>query len=88
MVSPRYLAKSADGPQAQYVTPAESQALLEDGDITDIPLDVLSTVRTNAVADAKPAGHKHSLPLIVLLPGFSKPRKTLTALSEDLASNG
>jgi dienelactone hydrolase len=53
-----------------------------------VPSDLLSTVRTNAVRDARPAGRPHSLPLVVLSPGHSKPRATLTSLAEDLASHG
>src|SRR5947199_366961 len=52
------------------------------------PADALSTVRTNAAVDATPAGHQRSLPLVVLSPGFTSPRSTLTALAEDLASHG
>ena len=86
MVSLWYPTAQAGGPRAQYLTPAESELLLADGNVTSVPPDVLSTVRTNAVRDAKPAG-RH-LPLVVLSPGFTKPRGTLTALAEDLASNG
>jgi len=88
MVSLWYPTASPNGRQAQYMTPTESELLLEEGGITDVPLDVLSTVRTNAFADARPAGHVRGLPLFVLSPGFSKPRATLTSLAEDLASHG
>ncbi|WP_246113387.1 alpha/beta hydrolase family protein [Streptomyces montanus] len=70
------------------MTPTESELLLEDGGITGVPLDVLSTTRTNAVGDAEPVGRRHGLPLVVLSPGFTKPRATLSALAEDLASRG
>ncbi len=86
MVSLWYPTAQSGGPRAQYLTPAESELLLADGGITGVPLDLLSTVRTNAVRDARPAGRR--LPLVVLSPGFTKPRGTLTALAEDLASNG
>ncbi|WP_152990777.1 alpha/beta hydrolase family protein [Sphaerimonospora mesophila] len=88
MVSLWYPAKSPGRHRAQYMTPKESQLLLEDGGITGVPLDVLSRTRTNAFTDAKPAGKKHGLPLIVLSPGHSKPRSELTSLAEDLASRG
>ncbi|GAA4538362.1 alpha/beta hydrolase family protein [Amycolatopsis samaneae] len=88
LVSLWYPAKSATGRHAQYLTPAESELLLKDGKITTLPPDILSRTRTNAFADAPAAGRRHSLPLIVLSPGFTKQRGTLTALAEDLASHG
>lgn len=70
------------------MTATESELLLDEGGITGVPLDVLSTTRTNAFADARPAGHTRGLPLVVLSPGFTKPRTTLATLAEDLASHG
>jgi dienelactone hydrolase len=70
------------------MTPAESELQLTSRGITGIPPDTLSTVRTNAVSDARPAGRPRSLPLVVLSPGFTNSRSTLTALAEDLASHG
>jgi predicted dienelactone hydrolase len=88
MVSAFYPATSANGPTRQYMTPAESIANLERQNIPDVPLDIFSTVRTNAVVDARPAGRPHSLPLVVLSPGGTSSRHTLTGLAEDLASHG
>jgi dienelactone hydrolase len=88
MVSLWYPAASPDGRRARYMTPAESRLQLTSRDITGIPPDALSTVRTNAAVDATPAGRQRSLPLVVLSPGFTSPRSTLTALAEDLASHG
>jgi dienelactone hydrolase len=87
MVSLWYPAAPSDGPHAPYITPAESRLQLTSRGITGVPPDVLSTVRTNAVIDATPAGRQRSLPLVVLSPGFTSPRSTLTALAEDLASH-
>ena len=87
MVSLWYPAAPSDGPRARYMTPAESRLQLTSRGITGVPPDVLSTVRTNAVLDATPAGRQRSLPLVVLSPGFTSPRSTLTALAEDLASH-
>ncbi|HKA67789.1 MAG TPA: alpha/beta hydrolase [Actinomycetes bacterium] len=87
MVSLFYPATSANGPKKQYMTPLESERYLERLNIPNLPLDVLSTVRTNAVVDARPAGRRH--PLIVLSPGLiNNSRVTLSALAEDLASHG
>jgi dienelactone hydrolase len=69
------------------MTPAESELLLASRSLTSVPQDALSTVLTNAVSDAAPAGRQRSLPLVVLSPGFTMPRSTLTALAEDLASH-
>jgi predicted dienelactone hydrolase len=88
MVTLWYPASPSPGRRAQYMTPAESELLLADGGITGMPLDVLSTTRTNAVEDAAPVGRWHGLPLVVLSPGYTKPRATLTSLAEDLASHG
>ncbi|GHG49685.1 MULTISPECIES: alpha/beta hydrolase family protein [Amycolatopsis] len=85
MVTLFYPAASAKGPKTQYVTPEESAALLQ-GSGLDVPGDLLTTMVTNSVADARPAGR--GLPLVVLSPGYTKPRATLTALAEDLASHG
>ena len=53
-----------------------------------MPLDALSRTHTNSFRDAPPTEQPHGLPLVVLSPGFTKPRGTLTALAEDLASHG
>ena len=88
MVSLWYPAVPSDGPRAPYMTPAESELQLTSRGITGIPPDTLSKTRTSAVSDARPAGRQHSLPLVVLSPGFTNSRSTLTALAEDLASHG
>ena len=88
MVSLWYPAVPSDGRRARYMTPAESELQLTSRGITGVPPDVLSTVKTNAAVDAGPAGRQHSLPLVVLSPGFTNSRSTLTALAEDLASHG
>jgi dienelactone hydrolase len=88
MVSLWYPATPSDGRRAPYMTPAESGLQLTSRGITGVPPDALSTVRTNAVSDAPPAGRQGSLPLVVLSPGFTNPRSALTALAEDLASHG
>ena len=88
MVSLWYPAVPSDGPRARYMTPAESELQLTSRGITGVTSDALSTVRTNVAADAGPAGSARGLPLVVLSPGFTNPRGTLTGLAEDLASHG
>jgi dienelactone hydrolase len=85
MVSLFYPTASAKGQKTRYMTPEESTALLTDSGI-DVPTDILSTMVTNSVAGARPAGH--GLPLVVLSPGYTHPRAILSALAEDLASHG
>lgn len=81
-----YPAAQRGGQRAAYMTPKESELLLEGLRVTGVPADTLSRTRTNAVADAPVAGR--DLPLVVLSPGFTKPVSTLTSLAEDLASRG
>ena len=88
MVSLWYPATPSDGRRARYMTLAESELQLTSRGITGMPPGVLSTVRTNAVSDATPAGLQRALPLVVLSPGFTNSRSVLTALAEDLASHG
>jgi dienelactone hydrolase len=88
MVSLWYPAVPSDGQRARYMTPAESELQLTSRGITGVPPAALSTVRTNAVSNASPAGRERSLPLVVLSPGFTNSRSTLSALAEDLASHG
>jgi hypothetical protein len=52
MVSLWYPAAPSDGLRARYMTPAESELQLTSRGITGVPLDALSTVRTNAAAGA------------------------------------
>src|SRR6516165_11384837 len=82
MVSVWYPAVPSDGRRARYMTPAESELQLTSRGITGVPPDMLSTVRTNAADGAEPAGLQHGLPLVVLSPGFTNPRSTLTAMAE------
>ncbi|WP_344962753.1 dienelactone hydrolase family protein [Streptomyces thioluteus] len=79
MVSVRYPARSAAGAKAPYVSAALSRELYGN--------DKLSTVRTHAVVDAAPAQGR-ARPVVVLSPGLTQSRSSLTSLAEDLASRG
>jgi dienelactone hydrolase len=70
------------------MTAAESELQLASRGIAGIPPDALSTVETSAGSNATPTRQERSLPLVVLSPGFTSSRSTLTALAEDLASHG
>lgn len=86
MVSLFYPTASADGTKKQFMSEAEAAAVFEEAGITGIDPAVMTTVKTDAVVDARPVGH--DLPVVVLSPGFKRPRAELTSLSEDLASHG
>ncbi|MFI7626184.1 alpha/beta hydrolase family protein [Microbispora rosea] len=88
MITLWYPARAGEGRRAPYMTAKESELTLRGKKVTGVPYDVLSRTRTNAVDDAKPAGRTGSLPLVVLSPGFTMPRSTLTSLGEELASRG
>lgn len=88
MVSVWYPAAAARGDRVPYATAEESRLLLSAYGITGVPTDALTRVGTHARIDAPPLRTHDRLPLVVLSPGFSLPRWTLTALAEDLASRG
>jgi dienelactone hydrolase len=88
MVSMYYPARrGTDGPTAPYMTTEEARFLLRlrAPDATVAP-EVISGVRTWSHTDARPRPGR--FPLVVLSPGFTFPRSTLTGLAEDLASRG
>ncbi|MET7338363.1 alpha/beta hydrolase [Nonomuraea sp. NPDC005650] len=87
MVSLWYPAAKAGGARAAYMTVKESELTLKEAGVSGVPGDLLSKTRIDAVKDAKPAA-KGRLPLVILSPGFTKPRYSLTGLAEDLVSRG
>ncbi|WP_431985368.1 alpha/beta hydrolase family protein [Streptomyces qinglanensis] len=75
------------GDSARYLSVEEAELLLKGLKLdTSFPADRLASVRTNARPGARPAPGKH--PLVVLSPGFTLHRATLTTLAEELASQG
>ncbi|UNO43245.1 alpha/beta hydrolase [Streptomyces sp. MST-110588] len=86
MVSMYYPARAHSGGRAAYMTEEEARLLLEDREITAVSAATLSGTRTHARAGATPEPGR--FPLVVLSPGFSVSRTTLTGLAEDLASRG
>lgn len=83
MVAVWYPTRQDHGPTAGYMTPEESRLFLVQSEL-DFPSDTLSDIATHAYPDARPTRGKH--PLVVLSPGFNKPRATLTGIAEELAS--
>ncbi|RKT84199.1 Platelet-activating factor acetylhydrolase, isoform II [Saccharopolyspora antimicrobica] len=86
MVSLWYPTRDDDAPRAQYVTPEESRRILEGQQLNGVSPEIFSTTRTHAGVDAEPLDR--DLPLVLLSPGFTLPRTSLTGLAEDLASRG
>ncbi|MFD3871218.1 alpha/beta hydrolase family protein [Streptomyces sp. NPDC058623] len=89
MLSVWYPALPSDAPRAVYVTPRESGMILRQHRVEGVPEDLLS--RTGVHARTGPPALPATgggLPLVLLSPGFSLPRTSLTALAEDLASRG
>ncbi|WP_063765314.1 alpha/beta hydrolase family protein [Nonomuraea candida] len=83
MVSLWYPAEKATGRAAPYLTEEESRAVLKNYEVDP---EALVGVRTHARAGAPAAAGRR--PLVVMSPGFSFPRHTLTSLAEDFASRG
>ncbi|MEV7673863.1 alpha/beta hydrolase [Streptomyces sp. NPDC088752] len=78
-------ARSGGGAPAPYATREEARLLAEQLG-PGVSGDVLARTRTHSRTDVRPAPGRH--PLVLLSPGFSVSRWTLTSLAEDLASRG
>ncbi|MFD5618889.1 alpha/beta hydrolase family protein [Streptomyces yangpuensis] len=90
LLSLYYPALARTGSPAPYMEVTEAKALLTDrGQLGDhvTPEEVAAT-RTHARTGALPRPAAGRYPLIVLSPGFTMPRASLTGLAEDLASRG
>ncbi|MFE4514849.1 alpha/beta hydrolase family protein [Kitasatospora sp. NPDC056783] len=88
MVSMYYPARpGTGGPAAPYLTTQEARLLLDfQAPGADLPAEAITGLHPWARTDASPAPGR--FPLVVLSPGFTLPRATLTGLAEDLASRG
>ncbi|BDM72677.1 lipase [Streptomyces nigrescens] len=88
MASLYYPARPGTGHhRAPYMNTEEAQLFLRGIHRADVlPAETLAATRTHARTDARPAPGRH--PLVVLSPGFSLNRATLSLLSEELASHG
>ncbi|MFH9105394.1 alpha/beta hydrolase family protein [Streptomyces albus] len=77
----------ADGERAAYLSPREAELLVEGQKLTKlVTARQVAAFRTNARTGARPAPGRH--PLVVLSPGFTLHRATLSVLAEELASHG
>ncbi|MET7358908.1 alpha/beta hydrolase [Streptomyces sp. NPDC005562] len=87
MVSVYYPGRHGGGHPTSYTSKEEARLLLEWWKVDQqVSPAAYSATRTHARAGARPAPGR--FPLIVLSPGFTAPRSTLTHLAEDLASRG
>jgi dienelactone hydrolase len=87
MVSMFYPAVALPGRPAPYLSVAEARLLIADRGATGlIEPAALASTRTAAVVSAPP--RRGRFPLVVLSPGFTLHRHTLTHLAEELASRG
>ena len=87
MVSMYYPARAGTGRPAPYMTTAEAQDFLSmEGVSSLVPAAELAGTLTYAYTDARPEQGRY--PLVLLSPGFTLPRETLTGLATDLASRG
>ncbi|MFJ9032563.1 alpha/beta hydrolase family protein [Streptomyces sp. NPDC102274] len=88
MVTMYYPARAGTGTPARYATTEEIRLLLESQNLEDAaPPEALSATGVHSRANARPSGGGLH-PLVVLSPGFTISRYTLTSLAEDLASRG
>ncbi|MGA4846180.1 alpha/beta hydrolase family protein [Streptomyces sp. G5(2025)] len=89
MVSFWYPARPSQVPRARYVSARESEMILRRHRVEGAPADLLSRTRVHARTLAPPLpAPARGLPLVLLSPGFSLPRSSLTGLAEELASKG
>ncbi|GAB2957027.1 lipase [Micromonospora polyrhachis] len=87
MVSLWYPAVTDRGGPAPYTTAAVSARIVA-AEGLPLPSEILTTVRTNARRDVPVRRTAGGWPLVVLSPGFSLSRESLTGLAEELASRG
>ncbi|MEV7579591.1 alpha/beta hydrolase family protein [Streptomyces erythrochromogenes] len=87
LVTMRYPARRDTGSAGRYLTREEARLLLVDKGLDQaIPVETLTGTASAARTGARPVAGRY--PLVVLSPGFTVHRATLTALAEDLASRG
>ncbi len=86
MVTLWYPAQYPGWRPTQYLTQRESELMVKELGDKSVPEDALTKVRTHSTVDALPQFRR--MPLVVLSPGFTLPRATLSSLAEELASRG
>ncbi|MFJ5845422.1 alpha/beta hydrolase family protein [Streptomyces sp. NPDC092903] len=87
MVSVTYPSRPAGGSPAPYMTTEEARLLVEARGLDGVvPPETVARTDTHEREGASPA--RGRFPLVLLSPGFSMPRATLTSIAEDLTSRG
>ncbi|AZM51336.1 alpha/beta hydrolase [Streptomyces sp. WAC 01529] len=87
MVSVYYPGRHGGGRPTAYTSEEEARLLLESAELDgQVSAAAYSATRTYARSGARPAPGR--FPLVVLSPGFTAPRTTLTHLAEELTSRG
>jgi dienelactone hydrolase len=87
MVTMFYPAVRGTGSPASYMDMDEAKALVDyAGFGGEFTAENVAHTRVWSRTDARPLPGRH--PLVLLTPGYTMPRHTLTALAEDLASRG
>ncbi|MFD2471471.1 alpha/beta hydrolase family protein [Amycolatopsis silviterrae] len=86
MVTLWYPAQFPGRRATQYVTQRESELMVAELEDPAMARDLLTKVRLHSTVDAPPQYRR--MPLVVLSPGFTLPRATLSSLAEELASRG
>ncbi|MFF1411251.1 alpha/beta hydrolase family protein [Streptomyces sp. NPDC058289] len=88
MVTMSYPARPDTGAApGRYLTDEEARRLLVSRGLDQvIPVETLTGTRTHSRPGARPVDGRR--PLVILSPGFTAHRATLTSLAEDLASRG
>ncbi|WP_406639855.1 alpha/beta hydrolase family protein [Amycolatopsis sp. WGS_07] len=86
MVTLWYPAQFPGRRATQYLTQRESELMVAELGDPAMPRDLLTKVRLHSTVDAWPQYRR--MPLVVLSPGFTLPRATLSSLAEELASRG
>ncbi|MFJ9207873.1 alpha/beta hydrolase family protein [Streptomyces sp. NPDC102264] len=88
MVTMYYPAHAGTGTPARYATTEEIRLLIEFQNLEDAaPPETVSATGVHSRVNARPS-ERGLHPLVVLSPGFTVARYTLTSLAEDLASRG
>ncbi|MFE2944331.1 alpha/beta hydrolase family protein [Streptomyces sp. NPDC059255] len=86
LVSMYYPAAPGTGRPAPYLTADEARAFLVNNGVTGSLAEPMSATRVHSRLDARALPGRY--PLVVLSPGFSLSRLTLSLLAEDLTSRG
>jgi len=86
MVTLWYPAQFPGRQATPYLSARESEVMVAQLENPALPKNLMADVGTHSTVDAWPQFRR--MPLVVLSPGFTLPRATLSSLAEELASRG